>query len=171
MNFKVFKVNQNLKIRWLIFNEFLLELRPLLSRNMYVNRTTKDPQMTDLRLFSSVMSPNLRCGLQFYTYTAVPQASAQRYIWSPWSCIIALAAETIVRFFLSTTPFCCGLQGTVNSLLIPALPQKSTKPPEMYSPPLSEWSTLILLSVWFSTSALNSLNLSNTSSDSLVFKK
>jgi hypothetical protein len=72
-------------------------------------------------------------------------------------------------FFLSGTPFCCGLYGTVNYLLIPFSVQNSANSVEVYSPPLSDRKTLIYFLVWFSTRALNSWNLLKTSL--LVFRK
>ena len=56
------------------------------------------------------------------------------------------------------------------SLLIPSSIQKSLKSLEVYSPPLSDLSTLIFLSIRFSTWALNSWNLTRTPSWSLRSK-
>jgi hypothetical protein len=51
----------------------------------------------------------------------------------------------------------------VSSLLIPTSLQKFMNSFEVYSPPLSDLSILIILSERFSIKALNSLNLRNTS--------
>ncbi|KAJ7550593.1 hypothetical protein O6H91_07G108200 [Diphasiastrum complanatum] len=42
-----------------------------------------------------------------------------------------------VQFILSPTPFCCGLCGQVNCLLIPSCLQNSSNSLLTYSPPLS----------------------------------
>ena len=65
-------------------------------------------------LFSSTL-----CGVRFCTYTAILAASSHRGMGISWSWSIALATSVIVLFFLSATPFCYGLYGVVNSLLIP----------------------------------------------------
>src|SRR6266498_5121134 len=51
---------------------------------------------------------------------AVLTASAQNWSEVLYSSSIVLAASMRVRFFLSTTPFCCGVYGAENSCLIPS---------------------------------------------------
>ena len=60
--------------------------------------------------------------------------------------------------FLSATPFCPGVCGIVNCLLIPFCLQYPSNSLEVYSPPLFDLSARILLPVWFSARALNSWN-------------
>ena len=69
----------------------------------------------------------------------------------------------MVRFFRSLTPFYWGLYGVLKSLLIPDSLHSSLNSCEVNSPPLSDRKVLIFLSVRFSTKALYSLNLLNTS--------
>ena len=104
------------------------------------------------------------CGVRFYTYTAVLAASDHRCIGRSWSWSMALAASMIILFFLSVTPFCCGLYGVVNSLLIHESLHNSLNSFDVHSPPLSDRKVLIFFSVWFYTRTLNSLNFLNTSS-------
>ena len=73
----------------------------------------------------------------FWMYTAVIYALNQRNSGNPWSNSMALATPTIVLFFCSATPFCCGVWGTVCSFLIPSAKQYSMNSMEVYSPPLS----------------------------------
>ena len=84
----------------------------------------------------------------------------------------SLDDSIIVIFFLSTTPFCCGLYGVVNSLLIPESLHNSLNSfdvENVNSPPLYDQKVLILFSMWFLIKVLNSLNLLNNST--LFFKK
>ena len=110
---------------------------------------------------SGIVFSSTLCGLQFCTYTVVLAAYAHR--------CMALAASMIILFFLSATPFYCGLYGVVNCLLIPESLHNSLNSFDVNSPPLFDQKVLILFSVWFSIKDLNSLNLLNTSS--LFFKK
>jgi len=75
----------------------------------------------------------------------------------------------MVQFFLSATPFCWGEYGAVRNLLIPCSSQYFMSSDEMNSPPQSDLTDLIGLSVSFSTISLNLLNIWNTSDFS--FKK
>ena len=109
-----------------------------------------------------LLSSNL-WGVLFHTYTIVLAASAQRWIGRSWSCGIAFDASIIVRFFHFATPFCWGLYGVLNSLLIPDSLQSSLNSSKVNSPSLYDHRVLIFLSVWFSTKALYSLNLQKTS--------
>src|SRR6478672_4719178 len=74
-----------------------------------------------------------------------------------------LAISTMVRFALSATPFCCGVYGVDSCLSMPCVCKKRSKALEVNSPPLSDRNALILCSDCFSTRALNSTNLANTS--------
>lgn len=78
------------------------------------------------------------------------------------SKVFALIDSSMDMFFNYATPFCCGLQGTINSLLIPSFLQKETSSFEVYSPPLLDLKISIFLPAKFSTLTLNSLNLSKT---------
>lgn len=51
--------------------------------------------------------------------TVVWTASAQRLLGSLFAFNVVLAISTIILFIQSTTPFCWGVQRTINSLLIP----------------------------------------------------
>ena len=95
------------------------------------------------------------CGVRFCTYTVVLAAFAHR--------CIAIVVSMIVLFFLSATPFYCGLYGVVNCLLIPESLHNSLNSFDVNSPPLFDRKVLILFSVWFSIKDLNSLNLLNAS--------
>ena len=112
---------------------------------------------------SGVMLSSTRWGVQFYTYTIVIVSSAQRCIGRSWSCSIAFAASMMVRFFHSATPFCWGLYGVLNPLLIPDYLQNSLNSSKVNSPPLSHHRFLIFLYVQFSTKDLYSLNWLKTS--------
>ena len=70
--------------------------------------------------------------------TAVFTASAQKLFGSPECNRMLLARSVIVLFIRSATPFCCGVLGTVNSLLIPWLSQNCLNSTDRYSPPLSD---------------------------------
>ncbi|KAH7424264.1 hypothetical protein KP509_12G097800 [Ceratopteris richardii] len=74
-----------------------------------------------------------------------------------------LAISAICLFFLSATPFCCGVYLQVNCLLILFSCRKSENSLEKYSPPPSDLKVLIDLPISFSTSTLNLLNIENTS--------
>jgi hypothetical protein len=69
-----------------------------------------------------------------------------------------------VLFFLSSTSFCCGIEGDVRSCIIPLSLQKQSKLLFKYYPPLSVLNDLILQLSKFSTPALKFLNLSKVSS-------
>ena len=105
----------------------------------------------------------------FCTYIVFLVTYSHMYIGIYWSCIIAFTSSMIDLLFLSTTPFCCGLYGKVSSLLILSCLQKYLNSLELNSPPVSNLKILIFFHERFSTRALNSLNLSNTSS--FFFKK
>ena len=77
---------------------------------------------------------------------------------------IVIVHSSMVLFFLSATPFFLRLQGTMSSLLIPASLQYEIIYFEVYSHPLSNLKVFIFLSVKVSTSDLNSLKFSNSSS-------
>jgi len=55
---------------------------------------------------------------RFSTYQVVLIASAQKYFGNPISFNIVLASSFRERFFLSTTPFCCGVLGDEKLCLI-----------------------------------------------------
>ena len=59
----------------------------------------------------------------------------------------------------SILPFCCGLYGVVNSLLIPEYLHNSLNSFDVNSPPLYDLNVFIFFSMWFSINDLNSLNL------------
>ena len=98
---------------------------------------------------SGVLFSSTLCGVQFCTYTTVLAASAHRCIGRSWSWSISLATAMMVLFFLSETPFCCGLYGVVNSLLIPKSMHNSLNQFDANSLPLSDRKVLIFFSVWF----------------------
>ena len=74
-----------------------------------------------------------------------------------------LAISMMVLFFLSATPFCCGVYRVVNCLCIPYSLQNFRNSFEIYSPPLSVLNTFMCSPLWFSTSALKFWNFSKTS--------
>ena len=53
-----------------------------------------------------------------------------------------------ILFILSATSFCCGVSLTVKCLSMPPSRHSCRKGSLVYSPPLSEWSTLIFLPVF-----------------------
>jgi len=55
----------------------------------------------------------------------------------------------MVLFIISAIPFCCGVSLTVKCISVPSSRHSYRKGLLVYSPPLSEWSTLIFLSVFF----------------------
>jgi len=67
----------------------------------------------------------------------------------------------MVRFFLSTTSFCCGEYGVVRKRLIPCSSEYSMNFTYVNSPPLSDRTALICLPVSFSTINLTFFNASN----------
>ena len=115
------------------------------------------------RPLSKFFLSSTRWGVQFCTYIVFLVASAQRSIGISWSCSIDFTGSIVVRFFRCITPFCWGLYGVLKSLLIPDSLQSSLNSSNVNSFPLSHCRVLILLSLWFLTKDLNSLNLLNTS--------
>ena len=139
---------------------------------MYTRQSNYIPRWMTFGFFlentsSGVLFSSTLCGVQFCTYTVVLEASAHRCMGRSWSWSIALATSMIVLFFLFATPFCCGLYGVVNSLLILKYLHNSWNSFDVNSLPLSDQK--VFISMWFSIKALNSLNLMNTSS--LFFMK
>jgi hypothetical protein len=128
---------------------------------MDIDWTTKDAKMTHLWLHTNecllwylVLQDLMRTpvlNVDLCVTCLCPKKHGQVLV-----CIMALVAPMMDRYFCSATPFCCGLYGTVNSLLIPTSLQKPSNSLEVYSPPLSNLKTLIYFPVWFSTRALNS---------------
>jgi hypothetical protein len=96
-------------------------------------------------------------------YAAQLIASAHSLGANYFDCSIQLAISFKDRFFLSPTPFCCGVYDTVCCSCILASIQSCCTYLLTYSPPLSVRSILILLPNSFSTSSLNSIRHSNTS--------
>ena len=99
-------------------------------------------------------------GTLFYKYEAQFTASAQRQGGRclAWRRHVSISFSDL--FFLSTTPFCCGVYGTECSIRIPSDSQKLWKSPLMYSPPLSDLIDLIFLLKLFSTISLKTLKVS-----------
>ena len=71
-------------------------------------------------------------------------------------------------FFLSATPFCCGVYGTECSIQIPSSSQKLWKPPLICFPPLLDLIDLIFLLKLFLAIALKTLKVSKTSNFCLM---
>ena len=105
----------------------------------------------------------------FKIYTAQFVASAQYSFGKCFAFSILLTISMMVRFFLSATPFCCGVYLVVNCLCVSFSLQKRRNYFEIYSPPLSLLRTLIYFPLYFSIRSLKSQNFSNTSL--LYFKK
>jgi len=63
-----------------------------------------------------------------------------------------------IMFILSATPFCCGVSLTLNCLSIASLWHSHRKRLLVSSSPLSEWSILIFLLVFFSIFFFHSIN-------------
>src|SRR5438045_9511529 len=76
---------------------------------------------------------------------------------------MVLAASMRVRFFLSTTPFCCGVYGAENSCLIPSSSRNSSILVFLNSVPLSLLILLIFTSNSFWAFLANFLKVSCTS--------
>ena len=107
-------------------------------------------------------------GNLFSKYTEVLTVSAQKLLGIFFSNRRHLAISITVRFFLSETPFCCGVYGVVSWHSLPAVLQNSTNWLEVYSVPLSDLKILMLKLLWFSTRALNHLKIEKTSFFSLI---
>lgn len=82
----------------------------------------------------------------------------------PWSCNMDFMSPIMPQFFLSASPFNCGLWGVVNSHKMPSFVYKFLNSFDMYSPPLFLPRAFTFLLISFSTSALNYKNLENVSS-------
>ena len=78
-----------------------------------------------------------------------------------WACFFAFSIK--ILFIISATSFCWGVYGLVFSRAIPKFLQNSSNSFLQSSPPLSVLYTYIFFFVWFSTRALNSLNMLKTS--------
>ena len=145
-----------------------LQFFPGVLCHMNVNRWAKNLQMRNIRLLTSKIY--FRCTHAKYSMrTTVLHINRSvacfhpQMISRPWSCNIARAVPTIVLLFFSATPFCYGLWGSMSSLRIPSLLQKSFNSPEMYSPPLSLCRAFTCFLDSFSTNYFNSQNFEKVS--------
>ena len=121
-----------------------------------------------VNISSGVLNPRALWDILFYTYTTFLAASTHRCIGISSSYIIVFTTSMIVLFFLQhhSVEDC-------REWLVPSWFQlhykKVSNTFEVYSPPLSVLSVLILLFEWFSIRTLNSLNFPNSAS--FAFKK
>src|SRR5262249_40901198 len=114
-------------------------------------------------LYGVLLSLFARVGILFFKYVAVFATSAHNSFGIPAECIIDLTHSIRVRLYLSATPFCSGLYGTVVSCRMPCLSKYFRMSSLMYSPPPSERRIFIGLPICFSTYVRNSTNFSNAS--------
>ena len=105
-------------------------------------------------------------GEELWTSTNVIVASPQNVRGRCASCSMAMIPSSSVWLKHSATPFCWGVTGVVLCLKIPEDAVNASNSLEVYSPPLSSCSVLMVLPVWFSTNALYCLNVSSAFSQS-----
>ena len=97
---------------------------------------------------------------RFRRYPTFSKAYPQKNVRIVDKLIIDLIMSIRVRFFFSTTPFCCGVLGALNWDIILCSFKKESNSLDAYPPPQSNQSALRYLPNCFSDSTLNSSNLS-----------
>ena len=112
-------------------------------------------------------------GTRFNKYIVVSKASTHNLMWSDDSAMILLTISWSVQFYCSAMPVILGVSGIVYwGTILDFLRYRAKLPghcsPDAsflpyHSPPRSDLTCLILLLSWFSTSALNILNVSKDS--------
>ena len=123
----------------------------------------RDIGLIPMRCFERVTPTTDLWSTLFCKYEARFTASTQREGGRclAWRRHVSISFSDL--FFLSATPFCCGVYGTECSIRIPFDLHKYGNYLLMYSPPLSDLIDLIFLLKLFSTIALKTLKLSKNS--------